>query len=68
VPLEFLLVETDSPYLAPMPHRGKLNHPALTKNVIEFIAQLKGITVEKVMEETTKNFFRIFTKAKKLEV
>jgi TatD DNase family protein len=66
LPLESLLVETDSPYLAPMPHRGKTNQPAFTKHVAEFIAQLKGLTNEEVINQTTQNFFKIFTKAKEL--
>lgn len=65
VPLEFLLVETDSPYLAPMPHRGAINQPAFTKHVVEKIAELKGLTVEEVAVATTENFFRIFKKAEK---
>jgi len=64
LPLEFLLVETDSPYLAPMPHRGKINQPAFTKHVVDFIAELKGLSSEKIAEQTTENFFRIFKKAK----
>lgn len=66
LPLEFLLVETDSPYLAPMPYRGQSNQPAFTKNVVEFIAELKGISREEVSDKTTENFFRIFKRAKKL--
>ncbi len=62
LPLEFLLVETDSPYLAPEPHRGKINQPSLTKHVVDFIAELKGLTAEKIAEETTKNFLKIFKK------
>jgi TatD DNase family protein len=64
LPLEFLLVETDSPYLAPIPHRGKSNQPAFTRHVVEFIAQLKGLSSEEVAQKTTENFFRIFKKAK----
>jgi len=60
VPLERLLVETDSPYLAPTPHRGKINQPAYVKYVAEFIAQLKEETVETIAEVTTHNFFRLF--------
>jgi TatD DNase family protein len=60
VPLERLLVETDSPYLAPVPHRGKTNQPAYVKYVAQFIAQLKEETVETVAEMTTNNFFRLF--------
>lgn len=63
VPLEFLLVETDSPYLAPMPHRGAINQPAFTKNVVEKIAELKGLKPEEVTQKTTQNFHRIFTRA-----
>ncbi|OFW80995.1 MAG: DNA-binding protein [Alphaproteobacteria bacterium RIFCSPLOWO2_01_FULL_40_26] len=64
LPLEFLLVETDAPYLAPTPHRGKINQPAFTRQVVEFIADLKGIPAEKVAQKTTENFFKIFKKVK----
>ena len=63
IPLEFLLIETDSHYLAPMPHRGKTNQPAFTFYVAEFIAKLKNLEVENVIEQTTKNFHKIFKKA-----
>lgn len=63
LPLSSLLVETDAPYLAPMPHRGKPNEPAYTKYTAEFIAQLKGISYEEVARVTTENFFRLFGKA-----
>jgi TatD DNase family protein len=66
LPLDSLLVETDSPYLAPTPFRGKTNQPAFTKHVIEFIAELKGLTFEEVASQTTKNFFKIFKNAKPL--
>lgn len=66
LPLDMLLVETDSPYLAPIPYRGKPNQPAYTKNVVEFIAELKGLPVEEVINQTSENFFKIFKKAKKL--
>jgi TatD DNase family protein len=66
VPLESLLLETDSPYLAPTPFRGKTNQPAYTRNVAEFIAKLKGVAFEEVVHKTTENFFKIFTKAKAL--
>lgn len=62
LPLERLLVETDAPYLAPVPHRGKRNEPAFTRHTAEFIAELKGISYEEVAEVTTKNFFRLFSK------
>jgi len=60
VPLERMLVETDSPYLAPVPHRGKTNQPAFVKHVAEEIANLRGITLEEVGDATTRNFFRLF--------
>lgn len=63
LPLKKLLVETDAPYLAPMPHRGKRNEPAFTKHTAEFIANLKGIPYEEVARVTTDNFFKLFTKA-----
>jgi TatD DNase family protein len=64
VPLEQMLIETDSPYLAPVPYRGKTNEPAWVKHVAEFIAQLKGVAVEEVAQQTTDNFFRLFQTAK----
>jgi len=60
VPLERMLVETDSPYLTPMPYRGKPNQPGYTRYVAEFIAELKGISFEQVAEQTTANFFELF--------
>jgi TatD DNase family protein len=60
IPLERILIETDSPYLAPVPHRGKQNHPALVKHVAEAIAQLRGIKYEEVAQATTENFYRCF--------
>lgn len=64
LPLERLLVETDAPYLAPVPFRGKTNEPAYTKHTAEFIADLKGISYEEVAKVTTDNFFNLFKKAK----
>ena len=61
VPLDRLLVETDSPYLAPVPFRGKLNQPAYVKHVAEEIAALRGMPVEAVAAATTDNFFRLFS-------
>ena len=63
VPLERMLVETDSPYLAPVPHRGKPNQPAFVKHVAEEIAALRGITLAEVAAATTRNFFRLFPDA-----
>ncbi len=66
LPLESLLVETDSPYLAPAPHRGKVCQPAYTALVVDFIAQLKGIDEKLVAQKTTENFHRIFQRTTKL--
>ena len=60
VPLDRLLIETDSPFLAPVPHRGKRNEPAHVARVAEVIAELKGITRDEVAVTTTNNFVRIF--------
>ena len=66
LPLDRLLVETDSPYLAPIPYRGKSNEPAYVKAVAEFIAELKGVSYEQLVEATGENFFRLFSKARPL--
>lgn len=60
IPLERMLIETDSPYLAPVPFRGKQNHPALVKHVAHAIAELRGISYEEVAEITTENFYKCF--------
>lgn len=60
VPLEHMLIETDSPYLAPVPHRGKVNEPALVRHVAEYLATLKGVPVEQIAQKTTDNFFNLF--------
>jgi TatD DNase family protein len=60
LPLDRLLVETDSPYLAPVPHRGKGNEPAYVRHVAEEIARLRGISFEAVAAATTENFCRLF--------
>ncbi|MSQ72108.1 MAG: TatD family deoxyribonuclease [Betaproteobacteria bacterium] len=60
VPLDRLLVETDSPYLAPVPHRGKTNQPAWVLHVAEEVARLRGIPLERLAEATSQNFFRLF--------
>ena len=60
IPLERILIETDSPYLAPVPFRGKQNHPALVKYVAQAIAELRGISYEEVAEATTANFHQCF--------
>jgi len=64
IPLERMLIETDSPYLAPVPFRGKLNQPGYVKHVAEEIAKLRGITVEEVGEVTSANFRKLFLKQK----
>jgi TatD DNase family protein len=63
VPLDRLLVETDSPYLAPVPYRGKINQPAYVRYVAEEIAVLREMPVEALADATTKNFFRLFPSA-----
>lgn len=63
VPLDRILVETDSPFLAPIPHRGRRNEPAFTLFVAKLVAELKDISLEEVAEATTKNFFTLFDKA-----
>ena len=60
VPLDKLLIETDSPYLAPVPHRGKTNEPAWVAQVGEFVAGLKGVSVEELAKRTTSNFYECF--------
>ncbi len=62
-PLNRTLLETDSPYLAPVPFRGKPNEPAYTRHTAQFIANLRGISIEELAEATTDNFFRLFSYA-----
>jgi TatD DNase family protein len=62
IPLDRILIETDSPYLAPMPYRGKINDPSNVIHVAEEIARLKNISVEEVGQATTNNFFKLFSK------
>ncbi|MGA4636737.1 TatD family hydrolase [Pseudomonas solani] len=64
VPADRLLVETDSPYLAPIPHRGKPNLPQYVREVAEFLAQLRGVEFERFAEQTTENFQRLFPLAR----
>ncbi len=61
IPLDYLLVETDAPFLAPHPFRGKRNEPAFVKLVAEQIAELKGISLEEVAETTTRNAMKLFS-------
>jgi TatD DNase family protein len=60
VPSDRLLVETDSPYLAPVPHRGKSNQPAYVRDVAAFLAELRGVSFEQMSAQTTNNFNRLF--------
>lgn len=62
VPLDRLLIETDAPYLAPVPYRGKRNDPSLVPHVAESIATLRGVSIETIAEHTTQNFYRLFNK------
>lgn len=64
VPLDRLLVETDAPYLAPVPHRGKINQPAYVRHVAEEVARLKGLDLDVVAAATTLNFHRLFDNVK----
>jgi TatD DNase family protein len=65
VPLDRLLVETDAPYLAPVPKRGKRNEPAYVVHTAALLAKLKGVTPEALAAATTENFFRLFGKARR---
>lgn len=60
LPLDRILIETDAPYLAPVPHRGKTNKPVFVKHVAAFLAELRGDTVENIAATTTANFQRLF--------
>ena len=60
IPIENLLVETDSPYLAPMPYRGKSNEPSYIVHTVEKLSQIKNVSKEYVMSSTTNNFKRLF--------
>lgn len=60
MPMEKLILETDAPYLAPVPHRGKRNEPAFIKNIAENLAELKNLSLEEIAEKTTRNAFQLF--------
>lgn len=60
IPLDRMFLETDSPYLAPVPHRGKRNEPAFVAETAKFVAALRGISVEELGKATTENFYRFF--------
>lgn len=63
VPLERLLIETDSPYLAPVPYRGKPNEPKYVREVAQYIADLRGMAFDDFAAKTTENFYRLFNRA-----
>jgi len=67
VPLDRILVETDAPYLAPTPHRGKTNEPSFVRHTAEFVAELRGMELVELAEATTNNFFELFSDAKNLQ-
>ena len=58
-----MLVETDAPYLTPVPHRGKSNQPAFVRHVAEYVAELRGVAFAEIAAATTANFFRLFRHA-----
>ena len=64
LPLDRLLVETDAPYLAPVPYRGKRNEPAFVRATAAAVAELQGVAPEEIAAATSANFFRLFTKAR----
>ena len=64
VPNDRLLIETDSPYLAPVPHRGQRNEPAFVVNTAQVLAELKNMAVADLAELTTNNFLALFNKVK----
>lgn len=65
-PLNRILVETDAPFLAPIPHRGKRNEPSFTRYTAELLAELKGLSYSSIETITTDNFFTLFTKARRI--
>jgi TatD DNase family protein len=64
IPDDRLLVETDSPFLAPVPHRGRVCEPAFVADTARFVAGLRGVDPETLAQQTTNNFFKLFDKAK----
>jgi TatD DNase family protein len=63
-PADRILVETDAPYLAPVPYRGKSNEPSYVRHTAEKLAEIRGVTLEEIGAQTSANFFRLFSKAK----
>jgi TatD DNase family protein len=68
LPLDHILVETDAPFLAPVPYRGKTNEPGYVVETAKVLAQVKGMSLEEVAQATTDNFFRLFSKAQRPEI
>ena len=62
MPSDRILVETDAPYLAPLPYRGKRNEPAYVTETAKVLADTRGVTAEEIARQTTENFFRLFSK------
>lgn len=65
IPMDRLLIETDSPYLAPVPHRGKSNQPKYVREVAQYVADLKGVSYDYLVERTGENFFSLFSRAQR---
>jgi TatD DNase family protein len=65
IPDERILVETDAPFLAPIPHRGKKCEPAFVADTAAFVAQLRGVSPQQLAGQTTANFFKLFAKAER---
>lgn len=65
IPLDRLLIETDSPYLAPVPYRGKTNQPAYVQDVAYYLSELKGVSYAELAQATTNNFYTLFSQAKR---
>jgi TatD DNase family protein len=66
VPMDRLLVETDAPFLAPDPYRGKINEPAFVIHTGAKLAEIKGVSVDEMAAQTTNNFYNLFTRAHKI--
>ena len=60
IPINKLLVETDSPYLSPIPHRGKSNEPSFLKYTVDKLAQIKNLPVDDIKKKTSDNFLKVF--------